>query len=178
MAISKAMTLNDFRRYLAKLKNNLIGSDGAAVKGIHSGVMRAVTVVQARVDTAPPASPNGKTGAFDTGHYKRGWQFELLPRGGRIYNTSGAKAPVIEDGRRRGAARPPVREIELWARRRLGLSAEEAKSASFAIANAIAKRGLRGRKVLKSSTSEITRVVMEEIHREVKAALKAGGHIK
>lgn len=165
---ARTMSLNDFRRYLMKLRKNLIGHEGAAVRGIHSGVIRSVTVVQ---------RTTMEKKAFNTGDYLRKWTHELLPRGGRVFNNHRAAA-VLEDGRRRGAKRPPVREIELWARRKLGLDGKELKSAAFAIANAIAKRGLKPRRILKSSAAEITRVVMEEIHREVKAALKAGSKAK
>lgn len=178
MSFGRAMSLNDFRRYLQQLRNNLVGHDGAAVRGIHSGVMRAVTVVQKTTMVAPPASENGTQGAFNTGGYLRGWQFELLPRGGRVFNTSGMRANVIEDGRRRGAKRPPPREIKLWVIRKLGLRGKAADSASFAIANAISKRGLRPRRVLKSSEGMMRRVVMEEIRNEVRDALRRKGHIK
>jgi hypothetical protein len=136
--------------------------------------MRAVTIVQANVLKAPPASAHGAVGAFNTGDYRRRWQYQLSSTGGRIFNNHPA-AGVIEHGRRSGRKSPPPREIELWARRRLGLSAEEAARAAWPIARAIAKRGLRARKVLGMSSAAITRVVMEEIRNEVREAIKRGG---
>lgn len=172
---SRAMSLKDFRGYVRKLGKNLVGHDGAVVRGIHSGLMRSIPIVQQATMTAYPASPNGSDGAVDTGAYRQAWQVELTKTGGRIFNTR-PYAGVIEYGRRAGAKRPPTKAIELWAMRKLGLNAKEAKSASFAIANAISKRGLAARRVLTSQRTEsaITRAVMEEIRSEVKAALKRG----
>lgn len=175
MSVSRAMTLKDFRGYIRKLGKNLVGHEGAVVRGIHSGLMRSIPIVQQATVTAYPASPNGSEGAVNTGVYRLAWQVEATNTGGRIFNTV-PYAGVIEYGRRAGAKRPPTRALELWAMRKLGLNAKEAKSASFAIANAIKKRGLAARRVLTSPRTEsaILRAVMEEIRREVKAALKRG----
>lgn len=174
---SRVMKLGDFRQYLRKLRRTLAGADGAVVRGIHSGVMRSISVVHFSTDHAFPASPNGASGAVNTGAYKQAWQFELRQTGGRIYNLR-PYAAVIERGRRRGRRVPPIREIELWARRRLGLSGKELDRAKFAIAKAISKRGLVGRRVLTNpaTTDKITRVVMDEVRSEVRAALRRGGY--
>lgn len=173
---ARAMNLKDFRGYIKKLGKKLVGHDGAVVRGIHSGLMRSISIVQQATTTAFPASPNGSEGAVNTGAYRQAWQVEKTPTGGRIFNTA-PYAGVIEYGRRAGAKRPPTKAIELWAMRKLGLNAKEAKSASFAIANAIKKRGLAPRKVLTSTRTEsaITLAVMQEIRAEVKAALRRGG---
>jgi len=178
MSVGRKLSLKDFRQYVKKLNKNLTGHEGAVVRGVHSGLYRAITVVQRAAEQAPPASPNGSVGAVNTGAYRQAWQVETTRYGGRIWNSK-AYSGVIEYGRRAGSKAPPYREIELWARRKLGLSAEEAKRASYPIAKAIAKRGLSARKVLTSSRteSEILRVVMEEIKREVKEALKRGGNL-
>lgn len=170
---SRVMSVKDFKGYLKKLKSQLTGADSAIVKGIHSGVMRSISVIHTSVDNAMPASPRGKIGAVDTGGYKLRWQFRLTRTGGIVYNNHPA-ADVIERGRRAGRARPPVNAIRDWARRRLGLSAAEAEKAKYPIANAIAKRGLVGRRVLTNpyTKSEITRIVMEEIKYSIRAALK------
>lgn len=170
---SKTLTVRDFAQYLAKLRKNLKGHDGAVVRGIHAGVLRGIGILHAATVNAPPASPNGSTGAVDTGAYRQAWQHQLLPTGGRLFNTR-PYAGVIERGRRRGAKMPPPRVLEAWARRKLGLSDEEAKSASFAIARAIKRRGLLPRRVLTGplTTAQLTRAVMEEIRREVLAALR------
>jgi hypothetical protein len=171
------MTLGDFRQYVRRLKGKLVGHEGAVVRGIHSGCMRAIGVIQFSVDHAFPASPRGASGAVDTGGYKRRWQFELLPSGGRVFNDHPA-ADVIEKGRRPNRKRPPIQAIKIWAQRRLGLSSAEADKAKYPIAMAIAKRGLTGRRVLTNpaTTDKITRIVMEEIMSEVRAALRRGGY--
>lgn len=170
------MSLGDFRKYVRKLKATLVGGvDSAVVRGIHSGVMRSVALIHTSVDNAMPASPNGAIGAVNTGDYKRRWQFELLPTGGRLFNGHPA-ADVIERGRRRNRRRPPIAAIKLWAMRRLGLSQDEADKAKYAIANAIAKRGLTGRRVLTNPVTKntITRVVLEDVKREISEALARG----
>lgn len=173
---SRSVSLKDFGSYLKKLKKNLSGADGAIVRGIHSGVMRSISIVHQSVTNAMPASPNGSVGAVNTGGYKGSWQFELTKTGGRIFSTHPA-APTIEEGRRPGAKMPPQNEIKLWAIRRLGLSEQEAERAKWAIAAAIAKRGLVGRKVLTNplTTAQITKAVMTEVKAEIKKAM-AGAH--
>lgn len=176
MTVSRKMTLKDFRQYVKKLKSTLTGAESVVVKGIHSGVMRSLSIVHKSVDNAPPASDNGKIGAFDTGGYKLRWHWYLTRTGGGLRNSHPA-ADVIERGRRRNRKRPPLKVIKAWSRRRLGLSEAEAETAKYAIANAIAKRGLRGRKVLTNSTThdKITKAVMDEVRAEVRAALRAAG---
>jgi len=51
---------------------------------------------------------------------------------------------VVELGRRPGKAMPPVEPIALWARSKLGVPADEAKSVGFAIARKIAEKGFEG----------------------------------
>lgn len=170
---SRAMTMKEFKGYLRKLKAQLTGPDNAIVRGIHSGAMRSISVIHTSVDNAMPASPRGGIGAVDTGGYKLRWRFRLTRTGAVVYNDHPA-ADVIERGRRAGRARPPVNAIRDWARRRLGLSAHEAEQAKYPIANAIAKRGLVGRRVLTNpyTKGEITRIVMEEIKLSIREALR------
>ena len=55
---------------------------------------------------------------------------------------------VIEKGRRPSSdpkTTPPVDAIQLWVTRKLGLSGKEARSAAFAIAKSIAKKGFSPR---------------------------------
>ncbi len=171
----RVMKLSDFRTYVRKLRGKLVGADGAIVRGIHSGLARSISVVHASVENAVPASPNGAVGAFNTGAYRQAWQYEVTPTGGRLFNSR-PYAGVIERGRRAGSRPPPRREIVLWAMRRLGLSREEAERASYPISKAITRRGLGGRRVLTNpgTADKITRVVMEEVMREVQGALDRG----
>lgn len=172
MAVGRAMSLKEFRGYVAKLRKSLNGVDGAIVRGIHSGAMRSIGELQKATREAFPASPNGQEGAVDTGAFLRSWQFELLPTGGRVFNNA-PYAGVIEHGRRPGRKPPPSKVLVGWIQRRMGLSKEEAEAAAFPIARAIGKRGLAGRKILTSPrmVDTITRIVMEEVRAEVRAAL-------
>ena len=143
----------------------------AAVKrGLIRGGMRAVQQLQMATGRAPPANPNGigTGGAVNTGFYKRAWKMEKLSNGVRVYNAA-PYAGIIENGRRPGRF-PPLKVIEKWAQRRLGLSAKEAKRAAFPIAKAIAKRGLLARKVLERDEPSITQHFFEEIEIELSKA--------
>ena len=173
MTVQRAMSVNDFRKYLKNLKRQLTGAEGAVVRGIHSGVMRSVAIVHQSVDHAMPASPRGAIGAVDTGGYKLRWRFRLTKTGGAVYNDHPA-ADVIERGRRPGSRPPPVNAIKQWAKRRIGLSEAEAEKAKWPISMAIAKRGLVGRRVLTnpSTKASITRVVMEEVRASIREALR------
>lgn len=65
---------------------------------------------------------------------------------GRVFSSL-PYAIVVEDGRRPGSpiSKAGIDAIGLWAERKLGLSADEAKSAKFAIANHIVSQGLEGK---------------------------------
>lgn len=65
---------------------------------------------------------------------------------GRVFSSL-PYAIVVDEGRRAGApiSRAGIDAIGLWAQRKLGLSAKEADSAKFAIANVIMTQGLEGR---------------------------------
>lgn len=61
-------------------------------------------------------------------------------------------APDVEYGRKPGKM-PPVGPIELWARRKLGLSGKELESAAFLIARAIGRRGTKGAFMFRDGTA-------------------------
>jgi len=65
---------------------------------------------------------------------------------GRVFSSL-PYAVVMEEGRRVGApiSRAGIDAIGLWAQRKLGLSADEAKSAKWAIANVIVSQGIEGK---------------------------------
>lgn len=64
---------------------------------------------------------------------------------GRVFSAL-PYAIVMDQGRRAGApiSRAGIDAIGLWAQRKLGLSADEASRAKWAIASAIVKRGITG----------------------------------
>lgn len=65
---------------------------------------------------------------------------------GRVFSSL-PYAIVMEEGRRTGApiSRAGIDAIGLWAQRKLGLSADEADSAKWAIANTIMSQGIEGK---------------------------------
>lgn len=138
----------------------------AVMTGALRGAVRAVSTLQKAASAAPPASDKGSYGAVNTGHYKRSWRAERTPSGARVYNLAGY-AGVIELGRRAGRKLPPLEQVARWAQRKMGLSEKDARAAAFPIARAIAKRGLRGRKVMASSISNITKGFLEEVRKEL-----------
>lgn len=163
------VSLHGFARYLKALGAN---AKPAVVRGLQSGAARAIPLLQAATDKAPPASDNGAVGAFDTGAFRRGWRTRATASGVEIENISN-HAPFVEGGRRRNKKMPPRQVIQAWAKRRLGLSDSEAKAAAFPIAQAIAKRGLRGRKIMPRSREVIIRACRQEIRIELERALQA-----
>ena len=142
----------------------------AAERGILAGAQRCVQVMQRRTETAVPASANGSEGAINTGGYRRQWRVAKIARGARLYNENPA-ASTIEGGRRAGGRMPPLREVERWARRRMGLSADEARRAAYPIARAIARRGLRPRRVMTGALREMAGIVTAEAQHELQRAL-------
>lgn len=68
--------------------------------------------------------------------------------------TSIAHAVPVEFGRRAGQRPPPVAPIAHWARARLGLAADEAQRAGWAISRAIARRGIPPRPFLSRALAD------------------------
>lgn len=162
--------LKDLKEFLRKLPREL---NEAAVRGIRAGAQRAIAIAVAAGDAALPASEHGGKGAFDTGEYRRSWKVHNIEGGADLNNVS-RQAPIIELGRRPGRRPPPVKVIERYAVRKLGLSDKEAKLAAYPMAMAIAKRGLRARHVLRLALGDIAKVVLAEVNREVSVALRGG----
>jgi hypothetical protein len=157
-------------------KNLIPAQFKAARRGALRGALRAVSTLIIATGKAGSANPGhkGEGGAVNTGHYKRSWKAEATPEGARVYNTA-PYAGVIEHGRRPGSSFPPLKLIERWAQRRLGLTPKEAKAAAFPIARAIAKRGLAGRKVMTNALPKVEKDFIEEVEKELKAELAKGG---
>lgn len=141
----------------------------AGQRGLVSGGLRAVTMLQKASQEAEAASPTGPSdgGAVNTGAYRRGWRMQVYRLSMFVFNTENY-ADIIENGRAPGRKPPPRRIIEQWARRRLGMSVEEAAAAAWPIAQAIGQRGLKGRHVMGKLVPKMKRAVEEEIEREVK----------
>lgn len=162
-------------KHLPKQLRDMASAAGPAMKrGLLSGAMRCIPLLQNRVRNAPPANPSGlgTGGAVDTGAYLQAMTARATPSGAIITNKR-KYAAVIDDGRRVGARPPPRRVLEKWVMRRLGLSAKEAKSAAFLIGRAISKRGLLPRKVMRGATDDIMKIMNEEVKLELMKSLKA-----
>lgn len=166
MAVVK-ISMAQWPAYLRKLGER---SRAAAMRGVVSGAQRCIPILQQRTEKAPPASPKGSVGAFNTGNYRGRWRVRTLENGAAVFNDA-SYAGIIDEGRRPFKDMPPLRVIQRWAQRRLGLSEKEAKKAAFPIAAAIQARGLDARRVLSGATDELKKVVIEEIERELKAEL-------
>jgi len=158
--------LREYGPFLARLGERRL-MEGAR-RGALSAALRSVALMQRLTDRAAPANPGGTGtgGAVNSGHFRRAWNASALPDGAELFNDA-PYAGVIEGGRRPGTRFPPVEAIARWVQRRLGLSESDAKAAAYVIARAISKRGLRGRKILDGSLSEIRAYVHEEILREL-----------
>lgn len=151
--------------------------EGKVAAGIVSASQRARVIMRDQTILAPPANPAGKGtgGAVNTGFYLRAWKADALvpQRAVHIYNQA-PYAGVIEYGRRAGARTPPREVIARWAQRKLGLPYKEAWRAAYPIMRAIARRGLRDRKVLfgDSTQTRLREMFLEEILREVGSDLR------
>jgi hypothetical protein len=150
--------LKEYAGYLRRVASERLPQ--ALRRGLVSGAMRCVTVMQRRSEEA---------GVFNLGTYKRAWRAVPTERGAKIMNDL-VYAAVIELGRRAGARMPPSDAIARWAQRKLSLSELEARSVGFVIARAIARRGLPPRYVLTNALPELVEVVREELRRELTTA--------
>jgi hypothetical protein len=163
----------EFARRMAALPGRFIP---AVRRGVLSGALRSLTVLDRRTRTARPANPRGVGvgGAVDKGGgggFIAQWKAEATPQGAVVFNTA-VYAPIIEWGRRLGAVQPPVKNIAIWAQRRLGLSLAEAKRAAFAISRAIRNRGLLPRLIMTDALPEMRAMVSLEIQAELDAEMR------
>jgi hypothetical protein len=83
-----------------------------------------------------------KPAPFDRGNYDRSWKASDIPNGGRLASSS-PYASTIDDGRRPGTL-PNVQALVGWAKRH---GMENPKSAAWAIAIAIKRRGIPAKHV-------------------------------
>jgi hypothetical protein len=166
------MTLGRYVAYRQRIAERFLP---AAMRGALSAAMRGRVVVERLTREAPAANPAGvgSGGAVDTGAFLRAWKAEATQDGARLYNDA-PHAPIVERGRRAGAAMPPPDAIARWVRRRLGVSESEARSVAFVVARAIATRGLVGRKIAERAAPEIAKLAVDEIRRELDLEMLAG----
>lgn len=110
----------------------------------------AESIVTSATRNAPPASPNGGTGAVNYERYLKAWNAKVMTIAGMtgvfISNTR-VYAPNIDYGRNPGRM-PPISAIARWATKKFGIPYAEAKKIAWPIAKVIARRGLLPRGVL------------------------------
>lgn len=100
---------------------------------------------------ASPAGPGGGVEVLGT----------MLNNGAELYGRTFSTLPqavVMEEGRRAGApiSRAGIAALGLWVRRKLGLHGAEARSATYAIATSIRRRGLKGRHYARTAAGRAT----------------------
>lgn len=158
------MNLAEWSAYMRRLGTRFLP---AAVRGVQSGVAACIPLMQQRTDRAPPASDRGTFGAVNEGHYRQDWHFGLLPKGGRVYNSR-PYSPVIDFGRRpRAVSKKGIENIERWAKNKLKLTGNEARSAAYAIAKTLERRPLRAREVMSGGIDEMMRIVQRDMQVEL-----------
>lgn len=162
MPVKTVMSLNEFRNWMSGLSDNLFP---AAKRGIIAGAKRCIPILHTNTRFAPATSVNGFVGVFDTGSFLRAWKSESTIDGAIVFNDA-VHSPMIEHGRRPGKG-PPPDVISKWARRKLGLSRDEAKSVGFLIGRKISRHGLKGRHILATSLPEMEKIVIEEMLIEI-----------
>lgn len=166
---STKITTKQFAEYMGKLGASW---RPAMLRGTLAGAARTIPWLMQRTALAPPASPRGTPGAVNLGLYKAAWRSAPLPNGARVFNTQ-PYSSIIERGRRPShVGRSGIRNLEGWARRKLRLSAEEAKSAAWAIAKTLAKRKLQAREVLTGDEKGLVELVEKEILHELDLEMK------
>ena len=162
-------SLHEWAKYQTQLGPRLVH---AGKRGLVSAAARSIPILQGRTRTAPPANPSGVGvgGAVNTGRFLGAWRSHAIAGGAEVRNDA-PYAAIIEGGRRAGAAMPPRHVMVAWAQRRLGLSVKEAKRIAFVLARAIARRGLKPRKILENAIPEISAAAREEMNREIQKEL-------
>jgi len=176
-AIVVTMSMDQWASYMKKLKDSFMP---AAIRGIQAGAMQCVPLMQNRTEAAPKASPRGTTGAFNYGHYKAAWTATPMDHGARVSNKR-PYSSVIDYGRRMSpVSKTGVKQIEAWARNKLGVPANEARAAAYAIAASLAGRGdkrhpLLPRRVMSGAIEQMTEIVRWAIDEFLSQALRGRG---
>ena len=167
--MTQVFTTGEWARWMGSLGRR---ADAAGQHGLAVASRRVHPVLNKATNHAIKASDNGTEGAVNSRTYRRAWQTEVTPGRLAVFNRS-SYAGIIEYGRRPGSRMPPREAVARWAQRKLGLSEADARAAAFVMARAIAKRGLRARRVLGGAEAEMGVIVRDEITKALSAALEA-----
>jgi hypothetical protein len=153
-------------KYEAKLARELPKS---LKRAREKAARKAIATIQARIHTMPMPP-------IDRKRYLNGWQVSS-PRWGSIaIQNVTPYAQVIETGRRRGARMPPIRAIEGWVIRKLGVKKIHARGVAIAVAKSISRRGIRGRHVLLAAMPTISNIYLAETQSRFERLLGPEGH--
>lgn len=120
-----------------------------------SAVTEATLLLERVVKLATPIGVTGVARGSIAHQIRRG---VAVQRGVRIRAELGSPArhvPVLEAGRTPGRRRPPAEALELWVRRRLGITnRKEARGVAFVIARSIGKKGFKGLEMFEKAATE------------------------
>lgn len=153
-------------KYEAKLARNLPKS---LKKAREKAAAQTIEKLKSRI-RGMPMPP------IDRKRYLNGWTV-VSPRWGSIaVSNKQPYAQAIETGRARGATPPPVRAIQAWAVRKLGVTREQSKSVAIAVSKNISRRGLKPRHVLLGAMPTITRIYLKETGERLGKLLGPEGH--
>lgn len=171
------MTLPEWVRWTHLMPERYMA---AAHRGVLSGALRCLPLMQSATREATPATPGSPVGAVDKGHYLQAWRAVPIQRGARVYNAA-AYSPVVEGGRRPAFINQAgIRNLAGWARRKLGAPQREALNIAWAIARTMSPRPWGGgkrllpRRVMGKAVSTMIRYVQEELDREIGRELARG----
>ena len=106
-----------------------------------------------------------------TGAFMRGWRAEMSSWDKLYLRNIAPHSIFVEMGRRPGARQPPVMALIPWVRLVLGVPEERERSVAFAVARAIARRGIQARPVLMSeqTRARANRVVQQRLAADLSA---------
>lgn len=164
--------VQDLDRYMQRLG---AAFGPAILAGLTSTAVRSVATL---------ATETNRKRVRDTGRYLGGWQHSpAMSLGGasavvRVYNDA-PYSGVIELGRRAGRKMPWLRSqplqsqpIYMWCIRQLGMTADEAEKAAWGIAASIARKGIKGKYVLRDVKDKVAADGAKEIKKALDQAIR------
>ncbi len=134
-----ALELTLDTRELEEMLRSIPKAEGIIAENAEATMGASVDLVVGEVAARTPVNTGALRGSI-AGHVRGRFPADLT---GTITTPLIYGAPV-EFGRQPGRKQPPLDAIELWVRRQLGISGDEARSAAYVIARAIGRRGIKG----------------------------------
>lgn len=146
----------------------LTGFESDLTRRLDTGMRKAVNMAETAVSGFTPVNTGSLRGSITTNVV--GTPVSVM---GEVVTDIVYGWPV-EEGRRPGQM-PPVSAIELWVRRKLGISGLEARRVAFVVARAIGKRGTRGAFMFKKGFEQVRPAILSLFERIVDEATRAFG---